>query len=550
MIRARSAAVLAGDGRTVDVLLVPWNAPRTVTDDGRTWYREQFTRGGLVAGPGRLVLTLEHGGPVVGRVADVHDRADGLHATLRVADTVAGRDALALIGEEALDAVSIEFDDPGDDGRRPAPGELVTRSGAVLRAVALTFNPQHDAPVLAVRAYPTNGAPMDPILDPTLDPADPNVDPELADAQDPELADELELVTAPALVTRSRPSSAAPPRVAPTPGRGRAPTRYRSFGEVVAAAAGGDPGAVRALHGGLRHMRAWADSVAADVPGLLPETWTRRLVSIMGSVAPILPAFSSEPLPDTGNTVHLGVVKQGPDFGKQVAEKTELPSRKVLVDDVAFPIELWGSGLDLGWFVWRRTSPAALQMIADEWTKTAAMELDRAAGAMITAAALANGPAVPIDPADPNAGFVDVAAAMVSSVWQWPEVCILSVDLWATLAKAVGTDGRPLLPHLSPANPVGATSITDGDGNVRGLTFAVSPMLDPGTGIAGVREAFTSSTGPRINLEADVPRLAGRDVAMVMEGAMTVTDARGLVALTTAGPLAARGRRRDDDTAK
>src|SRR3954471_23458486 len=46
---AREAATPAvRSGSMLDVLLVPWNAPATVTDDGRTSYTESWEPGSLI----------------------------------------------------------------------------------------------------------------------------------------------------------------------------------------------------------------------------------------------------------------------------------------------------------------------------------------------------------------------------------------------------------------------------------------------------------------------------------------------------------------------
>src|SRR5262245_37771697 len=141
----------AGDGRTVEVRLVPWDAPARVTDNGRDWYSETFARGGLRLATGRLLVRSEHDGAVIGRIDTADNRDDGLYAALRIADTAAGRDTLALIADGVVDAVSVEF----DDAAPLTHGDQVIRTGAVCTGVALTLHPQHAAPVVAVRSQLT-----------------------------------------------------------------------------------------------------------------------------------------------------------------------------------------------------------------------------------------------------------------------------------------------------------------------------------------------------------------------------------------------------------
>ena len=153
-LRAGEIGPVDGDGRTVDVRLVAWNTPADVSDDGgRTWYQEQFARGGLQPGDDRMLVRNEHSGAVIGRIRNVEDRADGAYAVVRVADTSDGRDLLGLLDEDVLDSVSVEFDDDPTPARA---GSLITRTAArQVTGLAFTLFPAHPtAAVLGRRLHP------------------------------------------------------------------------------------------------------------------------------------------------------------------------------------------------------------------------------------------------------------------------------------------------------------------------------------------------------------------------------------------------------------
>lgn len=527
------AAGAVEDGRTLLVRLMAWDTPARVTDDGRTWYREAFARSGLTVPAGRRIVGLlelepgSHRGDPVARLEAVEDRPDGLYGRVRVARTRSGDDLLALIDEQIVDGVSVEFDAPGPPARA---GELVTRSAATLAAFVFTRTPLHTASrVLAVRSTEdTVPETLDDLDTPTEPVPPPDDEPE---PDEPDVPADTVRRSAP---VPGRPDPSRHPAArAPAP----APVRraFRSFGDAIHDA-GHDQAAAADV---FRHLRAWADELASDIPGLLPHTYTGRVVSIMGGAMPTVSAFSSMPLPSEGEYIHVGVVTQPPGFGGPVAaEKTELPSGKMLVSDLPIRINVYGGGFDVGWFAWKRSSPNVIDQALVEWAKVAAQQIEADASAMVIAGATGNADApVTIDPADPNASFVEAAKALASSVKRFPEVAVIGLDLWAMLATATDLQQRPLFPHLSPTNPVGRASIVDDTGEVRGLTFYVSTEMAPASGVLGVREAFVSAVGPRTTLGVDVPRLAGRDVAVLMEAAMAVTDGRGLVELVAGTPV-------------
>lgn len=155
--RTYTAELTAGDGRTVDVRVVPYGVPTEVSDDGRNVYREEWVAGAfddqIVAGHRlKVLLNFEHQrgiANVVGKGQMLRSLPDGLHATFRMSETQDGDKALELINDGILDSVSLEAFPKksvrGVDG-------VLRRVKAHLHNVALCRTPAYaDAKVLAVR---------------------------------------------------------------------------------------------------------------------------------------------------------------------------------------------------------------------------------------------------------------------------------------------------------------------------------------------------------------------------------------------------------------
>lgn len=180
LVREYAADFTVGDGRTVDVRIVPYGVSAEVSDDrGRTFYREQWEPGcfdeQLVAGHRlKVMLNFEHLsgiGNVVGTGKALRSMPDGLHGSFGISKTQDGDKALELINDGILDSVSLEA--YAKRSVRSADGVL-KRVKAHLHNVALCRQGAFpDAKVLAVR----EGQPE--VIDEALLPVD--LDPELVE---------------------------------------------------------------------------------------------------------------------------------------------------------------------------------------------------------------------------------------------------------------------------------------------------------------------------------------------------------------------------------
>jgi HK97 family phage prohead protease len=177
LVRAFEATLTPGDGRTVDVRVVPYGQPATVSDGGPV-YREEFVEGCFddqlrAANRVDVLLNFEHQAGISGLVGrGVALRSvprDGLHGSFRIFETQDGDKVLELVREGVLSGVSLEA--YPKKSVRTAEG-LVRRVKAHLDKVALCRRPAYaGAEVLALREEPET------IFDEELLPVD--TDPEL-----------------------------------------------------------------------------------------------------------------------------------------------------------------------------------------------------------------------------------------------------------------------------------------------------------------------------------------------------------------------------------
>lgn len=543
-VRSRSLALATatrptgGDGRTVRVRLVAWDTPSTVSDDGgRTWYQEQFARGGLVAPPRPLPAAApspdgDHSGDPVGRIVATDELEDGLYADVRVADTAAGRDLLALVDDELV-SVSAEFDDVDTE---PADGELVTRTAAELTGLAFTHHPQHTTAAVLGRRSLKEKPPMDDELDTET------TDATTTDELDTETTDETtapdgELVAAGH--ARSLPARRPNPQLRPT-GRTTAPataSRFRSFGHFARAAAEAR-GVTRDERN--RFYRALANADSSDITGLTQVAWIADVIDLVAASQPTVQAFSSRPLPEDGLTVQQPIVTTRPSIGKQATQGDAVSSTAVVIGHADWTINTYGGGQGFAIQTILRSKPAYLDEVMRLYTAEMASELEEDVSTGLVAAANDTHTAVELSNTanEYQDAFVDACALVLGSagLGRMPEVAVLNVKMWQLLAKAKDSTGRPLFPSISPFNPQGSLDLTSTSGEIRSLSYVVAPKMANvrAQAVVGVRDAYRTSIGAMQTMQADVPETLTQEKAVFEFAAHGAVDTRGLVLIDNA----------------
>lgn len=152
--REFAADATVGDGRTIDLRIVPYGETAEV-NDGQGAYREEFAPGafdGQITAAHRVYLNFQHERgirSIVGKGVSLQSHDDALYGTFRALEDQDGDKALTLIREDVLTSVSLEF--LPKRSVRTAEG-VIRRVKAHLDAVALCrVGAYAGAAVLAVR---------------------------------------------------------------------------------------------------------------------------------------------------------------------------------------------------------------------------------------------------------------------------------------------------------------------------------------------------------------------------------------------------------------
>jgi HK97 family phage prohead protease len=155
-----AAEMSPGEGRTVDVRVVPYGERATVADGlggvpAGVPYQEEWVLGAFshqLGAANRVLANFEHQSGlagVIGHGLALREASDGLHGSFKLHETPDGDKALTLVREGVLGGVSLEA--VSRKAVRTASG-VVRRVKADLRAVALCRDPAFKgAVVLALR---------------------------------------------------------------------------------------------------------------------------------------------------------------------------------------------------------------------------------------------------------------------------------------------------------------------------------------------------------------------------------------------------------------
>jgi HK97 family phage prohead protease len=501
----------------IDVVAVPWNSTSRMLRDG---YRERFVRGAV--DPDAMVglpVIDGHTGQAVGVVEQARDADVGIVATMRLSATSLARDLYTLARDGALGA-SLGFDGEGRDATLDRAG-IVTRSRVTPRELSLTPLPAYeDSRVLNTREAPV--MPDYTFTDPSAVTVSSDAEPSTPDAAPAETSS-----AAPA-ETRSAPARRPAPvveyattadvealaarldatRSAAPSSSGHPLGRFGSFGEYAAAVFRGEasPAEVRAL----------TDQVPADNPGVMPPSWLSDVRGIVARSRAMIEGVGGAMSPGA-----TGLSAEWPYFdgdlatlvGVQAAPKTQVTSVAVGIEKGSANLTTYAGGSDLAYQLIERSSPSYLD---------AYLRIMAAAYGVVTENAFAGrlgvvGTAVPgVTLADLYAAVIEASADVADATGNAPSIIGIAPDLWASIAGAVDSDGRPLYPFSGPVNAPGSPI---GVGATAGITIA---------GIRAVRSlgspagTITVTNGDAARWMEDGPRtvaaenvaLLGRDVAV------------------------------------
>ena len=259
-------------------------------------------------------------------------------------------------------------------------------------------------------------------------------------------------------------------------------------------------------------QRALAIATTADVPGLLPVTYTGDIRNRITAVRPLVQSGRQMPMPATGMDVRRPKITQHTLVGKQNGEKTELPSRALRVQYDTIPLVTYGGAVNMSIQEAERTDPSALDMTFEDLAAQYGIATEEVTAAELdTLVPIASGP---LDLT--TATGDDVLAAIYTATGtiygatsgKTPNVIYAGLGWWSKL----GALTKPVNPQNSIANADPGT-LTMGIGS---LKVVVSPKLDNDFLAVGVSDALEiyENPGAPVQLKALEVGILGYEIGV------------------------------------
>lgn len=286
---------------------------------------------------------------------------------------------------------------------------------------------------------------------------------------------------------------------------------------VQAALAGGNPVAQTRAEG---DVAAGVHQTTADTPGLLPVTIQGGIQDDLDGMRPFLQTIGIRPMGGVpGKKFTRPYVSQHTKVAKQTAEKAELASQELKVDNVEFNKETVGGWLnisrqDIDW-----TSPSAWNLIISDLSAVYVEETDNISADVLETGVTQVGTQIA------TANVYDVSAwvkalyeaaakvatknsTVTATSRRLPDTIFTSMDMWEVLGAVVD-----IANITQPGNKAGAASPQSFLGSVLNFPRIMVPGLAAGTVIVGRKSAFEFYEERIGLLSAIVPRVFGVEVA-------------------------------------
>ena len=261
--------------------------------------------------------------------------------------------------------------------------------------------------------------------------------------------------------------------------------------------------------------RALANATTGDVSGVLPKPIIGQIETDLDAARPFVSSIGVRPLTQPGKTFSRPVVSQHTDVSEQLAEKTEVISRKLIIGEKDFTKRSFGGAVDVSRQTIDWSDPSAWDAIVTDLQLIYGANTEDAAAVDFETAVTAS---VPVADASVEALIDALYAAAVlvvqdpanagrASALRLPDKIWTSVDMWGKIGAALSKAALSLLQSPGSASP---TSV---EGSILTLPRIMVPGFADGTVIIG-RSTRTEFYEERIGLLSAVePRLLGVEVA-------------------------------------
>ena len=404
-------------------------------------------------------LLLEHDRTrPIGKLLSYEINAEGIDAQFRVAQTMAGDDALIEASENLRDGFSVGvYVDAweNNDG-------IMEITSAKVQEISLVTDPAIDSARVAATETETknsestdseNQSEGEQVSDTTV-PATPAVDEAVEVAK-------VEEVTV---------SASAPVAFTKLRSPINSPATYLEHS--VRASLGDDQSR--------QYVAAASDGTSTELAGLVPtpqlsEIWNPKTTSIRPAIA----AVRNATLPSAGLTFEIPRIKTAPTVA-EAAEKGAFSDTQMEVEYVSVAVKKFAGMQKFDVEVLDRTSPAFFEELVRLMSDQYAAATDSAVTTALKAGTLDSSTVTLPWDGDTFAGFISRAAASIySNTKRQATGIVLSPDQWANLIKLNDGNKRPLFDLAAGATNNIQGSVAPGTfaGSVMGLPIFVDPNM-------------------------------------------------------------------------
>jgi HK97 family phage prohead protease len=477
--------------RTISGVAVPYNVVATVSGGQKV----KFLPGSLpVEGKAPRLLENHDGNRIIGIVTAREDSKDGMKYTARISATKAGDDAIELIKDGALDAVSVGVD--------PIDADIDEQGVMVVSKAAW-----RELSIVAEPAFPN--ATIDSI-------AAANVKP--TESETPTMNTDN--------VSTDKPAEA--PKAPIWAEARKAPSRLPTASEWISAyVQGGEKIAAvnrliadhQAYHNPIQ--AAAGDIATTDTPGLLPVPVVGPVYNNINYLRPVVSAIGARAMPlGSGKTFNRPEITTHVSVAQQSSELATLSSTTMVVSsNIVTRLTFGGTVLvseqDVDW-----TDPSSVDIILQDLAGQYADATDNYAADQLYSGATNRGT---------WNGAADTLLAEIYALAQWisassnvlPTHMFVSPATWAKIGGLVDGNDRPLFPTVGPFNAAGVSQAGSWNGNPLGLTMVVDKNFATGAGAdrvivgcaAGPFAGFEIYENQRGLVAIDKPEVLGRQIS-------------------------------------
>jgi len=438
--------------RTITGLAVPWDVVANLSNDVGP---VKFLKGSIsVDGPMPKLLEYHDDTRVIGRVTERVSSDEGLMFSATLSKTRAADDAMALLADGSISAVSI--------GAVPIKfkrvnGVMEVSEARMIELSLVSFPAYADAEIQSVYASAEDEEEI----------------PE--EETPPQPSEEDDIMSEPTTVEAA---IATQPIYATVKKEVKIPTA----GEYLQAAiAGGDQW--RAFHEVLK--AAAPDVSLADGPGVLPELIVGPVYNSFIGMRPVVDAVGVRSMPASGSTFIRPKVTTHNSVGLQSPDNTTLTASTFVISPETVTKGTYGGYVNISEQIISWSDPSMLTALLDDMARIYMNETDDVACTDLVAGATTTqafgDPTVPAD----WLAWIGAASTTIltASNGNNPNTLFVSADVFGDLIALSDSAGRPLFPNLNAQNAFGAVAVTSDVGTafgcrvVRDRNFASNTLI-------------------------------------------------------------------------